>query len=197
MPHPVRTTRTSMRPWQATSAAAAPTSGFVTPSSMPHSRLEPGSGWMMRPQSGSPLSRRAFLKVGAAVGGGLLLGFQLPLARAAAAEAGVFAPNAFIRIDPRGAITLIMPQVEMGQGVYTAIAMILAEELDAPFDQVTLQAAPPSDALYGNPFFHIQVTGNSNSIRAFWTPLRKAGASARAVLVAAAAQTWRVDPGAC
>src|SRR5579864_4095603 len=194
MPHPVRTTRTSMRPWQATSAAAAPTSGFVTPSSMPHSRLEPGSGWMMRPQSGSPLSRRAFLKVGAAVGGGLLLGFQLPLARAAAAEAGVFAPNAFIRIDRNGTITLIMPQVEMGQGVYTAIAMILAEELDAAFDQVTLEAAPPNDKLYGNPTFGLQVTGNSNSIRAFWLPLRKAAAGAREMLVQAASQTWKVDP---
>jgi len=148
-------------------------------------------------ESSTILSRRAFLKGGAAVGGGLLLGFHLPLASAASTEAGVFAPNAFIRIDRRGKVTLIMPQVEMGQGVYTAVAMILAEELDAPFDQVTLQAAPPSDALYGNPFFHIQVTGNSNSIRAFWMPLRKAGAGARVLLVRAAAQAWKVDPATC
>jgi len=141
--------------------------------------------------------RRDFLKASAVVGGGLVIGFHLPFVNAAGAEAGVFAPNAFIRIDRRGKITLIMPQSEMGQGVYTAIAMILAEELDAAFDQVTLQAAPPSDKLYGNPFFHIQVTGNSNSIRAFWPSLRKAGAGARAVLVSAAAQTWKVDPATC
>ena len=151
----------------------------------------------MMSESSTILSRRAFLKGGAAVGGGLLLGFHLPLASAASTEAAVFAPNAFIRIDRRGKVTLIMPQVEMGQGVYTAVAMILAEELDAPFDQVTLQAAPPSDALYGNPFFHIQVTGNSNSIRAFWMPLRKAGAGARVLLVRAAAQAWKVDPATC
>ena len=69
-----------------------------------------------------------------------------------------------------------MPQTEMGQGVYTAVAMILAEELDVPFEGIVLEAAPPNDKLYGNPSFGIQVTGNSNSIRAFWMPLRKAGA---------------------
>jgi isoquinoline 1-oxidoreductase subunit beta len=89
---------------------------------------------------------------------------------------GVFAPNAFIRIDTHGRITLIMPQVEMGQGVYTSLAMILAEELDAVFDQVVLEAAPPNEKLYANPAFGVQATGNSNSIRAFWTPLRKAAA---------------------
>jgi isoquinoline 1-oxidoreductase beta subunit len=94
-------------------------------------------------------------------------------------------------------VTLIMPQVEMGQGVYTSVAMILAEELDASFDQVALEAAPPNDALYGNSVFHIQVTGNSNSIRAFWVPLRKAGAGARVMLVEAAAQSWGVDPAGC
>ncbi len=106
----------------------------------------------------------------------------------------MFAPNAFIRIDRKGTITLIMPQVEMGQGVYTAVAMILAEELDAAFDQVRLEHAPPNDKLYGNPTFGLQVTGNSNSIRAFWMPLRKAAAGARAILVEAASQTWKVDP---
>jgi isoquinoline 1-oxidoreductase beta subunit len=141
-------------------------------------------------------TRRAFLKAGAAAGGGLLLGFHLPFA-AHAQDEPIFAPNAFIRIDRKGKVTLIMPQVEMGQGVYTAIAMILTEELDAAFDQVTVEAAPPSDALYGNPLYGIQVTGNSNSIRAFWNPLRKAGAGARAVLVQVAAQTWAVDPSMC
>jgi isoquinoline 1-oxidoreductase subunit beta len=111
--------------------------------------------------------------------------------------AGKFAPNAFIRIDPAGKTTLVMPQVEMGQGVYTAVAMILAEELDADFAQVTLAHAPPNDKLYGNPVFGLQVTGNSNSIRAWWKPLRVAGANARAMLVQAAAQQWLVEPASC
>ena len=110
---------------------------------------------------------------------------------------GKFAPNAFIRIDQSGKTTLVMPQVEMGQGVYTALPMILAEELDADFAQVTLEHAPPSDKLYGNPLFGIQATGNSNSVRAWWKPLRTAGASARAMLVQAAAQQWQVDPASC
>ena len=139
------------------------------------------------------LTRRAFLE--GAVGGVFVMGFYVPAAGAAAdAKGGVFAPNAFIRIDKSGRITLVMPQVEMGQGIYTAIAMILAEELDAAFEQVTLEAAPPSDKLYGNPTFGIQATGNSNSIRAFWMPLRKAAAGARAILVEAAAHVWKVDP---
>jgi len=90
-----------------------------------------------------------------------------------------------------------MPQVEMGQGVYTSVAMILAEELDADYQQVVLEHAPPNDKLYGNPVFGIQVTGNSNSIRAFWKPLREAGAAARAMLIQAAAQQWKVDPASC
>ena len=140
------------------------------------------------------VTRRAFLGAGLGVGGALLVGFRVPSAAAAAGEKGVFAPNAFIRIDRKGTITLIMPQVEMGQGVYTAVAMILAEELDAAFDQVRLEHAPPNDKLYANPTFGLQVTGNSNSIRAFWMPLRKAAAGARAILVEAASQTWKVDP---
>src|SRR5437879_5971422 len=143
-------------------------------------------------------SRRAFLQAGGAAGGALLLGFHMPLASSANVQAREpFAPNAFIRIDRQGKVTLIMPQVEMGQGIHTAVAMILAEELDVRLDEVRLEHAPPSDALYGNPFFHIQVTGNSNSVRAFWMPLRTAGAGARALLVGAAARRWRTDPGAC
>jgi isoquinoline 1-oxidoreductase beta subunit len=146
-------------------------------------------------------SRRALLRSGLA--GGLLLGFHVPVRAANEAEQapddarGKFAPNAFIRIDHAGRTTLVMPQVEMGQGVYTAVAMILAEELDADYAQVTLEHAPPNDKLYGNPIFGIQVTGNSNSIRAFWKPLRNAGASARAMLVEAAAQQWKVAPASC
>jgi isoquinoline 1-oxidoreductase subunit beta len=149
----------------------------------------------------SEVSRRGVLTGGLA--GGFLLAFHLP-ARAANEPVqppdvteGRFAPNAFIRIDTAGKTTLVMPQVEMGQGVYTAVAMILAEELDADYSQVTLQHAPPNDKLYGNPTFGLQVTGNSNSIRAFWKPLRTAGASARAMLVQAAAQQWQVEPASC
>src|SRR3984893_2535056 len=150
--------------------------------------------------TGTP-SRRSVLTGGLA--GGFLLAFHLPLRAVNEPEqppdvtAGKFAPNAFIRIDPAGKTTLVMPQVEMGQGVYTAVAMILAEELDADFAQVTLAHAPPNDKLYGNPVFGLQVTGNSNSIRAFWKPLRNAGASARAMLVQAAAQQWQVEPASC
>jgi len=150
-----------------------------------------------------PVSRRALLTGGLA--GGLLLAFHLPVRALVPNEpeqpldatAGKFAPNAFIRIDATGHTTLVMPQVEMGQGVYTAVAMILAEELDADFSQVTLRHAPPNDRLYGNPTFGLQVTGNSNSIRAFWKPLRNAGAGARAMLVQAAAQQWQVEPANC
>jgi isoquinoline 1-oxidoreductase subunit beta len=146
-------------------------------------------------------SRRAVLQVGLA--GGFVLGFHLPARAVNEPEQppdsteGKFAPNAFIRIDRSGQTTLVMPQVEMGQGVYTAIPMILAEELDADFNNVTLEHAPPNDKLYGNPIFGIQVTGNSNSIRSFWKPLRVAGAAARLMLVRAAGQQWQVDPASC
>src|ERR1700722_11739610 len=150
----------------------------------------------------SPLPSRRTLMTGA-LAGGFVLAFRLPLKAANEPEqppdnpAGQFAPNAFIRIDHAGKTTLVMPQVEMGQGVYTAVAMILADELDADFAAVTLEHAPPNDKLYGNPTFGIQVTGNSNSIRAFWKPLRMAGATARAMLVQAAAGQWQVDPASC
>src|SRR5258707_6721292 len=146
-------------------------------------------------------SRRSLLTSGWA--GGFLLAFHLPVraknepVQPPDDTAGKFAPNAFIRIDHSGKTTLVMPQVEMGQGTYTSISMILAEELDADFAQVVVEHAPPSDKLYGNPIFGIQVTGNSNSVRAFWKPLRDAGASARAMLVQAAAQQWQVEPASC
>jgi isoquinoline 1-oxidoreductase subunit beta len=151
----------------------------------------------------SASSRRRVLK--GSLAGGFVLAFHLPLRalpvnepeQAPDSTAGQFAPNAFIRIDHSGKTTLVMPQVEMGQGVYTAVAMILADELDADYTQVVLEHAPPNDKLYGNPIFGIQVTGNSNSIRAFWKPLRNAGAAARAMLVQAAARQWQVEPASC
>src|SRR5882672_9477293 len=155
-------------------------------------------------------SRRDMLKVGLGTGGALLVIFGIPsIAKRfredthiasiteAKAEAAPFAPNAFIRIDRQGDVTLVMPMAEMGQGVYTAMAMLLAEELEVGLDQVKLEHAPPNDALYANPIFHRQLTGMSSSIRAFWTPLRQAGAVARTLLIAAAATQWGVDPAIC
>jgi isoquinoline 1-oxidoreductase beta subunit len=154
-----------------------------------------------RPHTSQSFSRRAVLQ--AVVASGLVLGFRLPVRAVNEPEqapdntADQFAPNAFIRIDHSGRTMLVMSQVEMGQGIYTAVAMILAEELDAEYSQVVLEHAPPNDKLYGNPIFGIQVTGNSNSVRAFWKPLRVAGAAARAMLVQAAAARWQVDPASC
>ncbi|HKD46398.1 MAG TPA: molybdopterin cofactor-binding domain-containing protein, partial [Rhizomicrobium sp.] len=141
------------------------------------------------------LSRRNFLTVSLAASGGMLLGFPLSGARADTQPAKyVLRPEAFIRIDPDSHVTLIIPQQEMGQGVYTSLSQLLADELDVGFDRVTPEPAPPSDAIYGQPAGGGQGTGGSTSIRAFYTALRQVGASARAMLVQAAAQQWQVDP---
>src|SRR5262252_7989249 len=148
------------------------------------------------------MSRRQLLCTGAAAGGGFLLGLHLealPRVLAATAEGTEtdFAPNAFIRIGKDGWITLIMNQVEMGQGTYTSMPMLIAEELEVGLDQVHLEHAPPNDKLYANPALGDQETGASTSVRMFYEPLRRAGATARTMLVAAAAQTWKVDPASC
>src|SRR6266851_1013530 len=145
------------------------------------------------------LSRRTVLKAGLAGGGGLLLSMRMPaLSAQAATPPGDFAPNAFIRTAPSGQITLTMPYVEMGQGTYTSIPMLIAEELEVELKQVRLEHAPPNEKLYGNPLLGgVQATGNSNAIRASWQPLRQAGATARTMLVAAAAKRWNVDPASC
>jgi isoquinoline 1-oxidoreductase subunit beta len=145
------------------------------------------------------LSRRTFLSAGAAAGGGLLLSVSLPaLTRSAkAADVDTFAPNAFVRIGRDGRVTLIMHKVEMGQGTYTSMPMLLAEELEVDLSQVHLEHAPPSDELYAEPLFGVQETGGSTSVRGNWEPLRHAGATARSLLVAAAAQSWKVDADSC
>jgi isoquinoline 1-oxidoreductase beta subunit len=135
-----------------------------------------------------------FLKGGVAAGGGLMLAFGLPalLDDAAAAASSSFAPNAFIRIDSGGSVTLIMPHVEMGQGTYTSIPMLIAEELEVALSQVRLEHAPPDEKRYGNPLFG-GVQGTAHQARcAVWEPLRQAGATARVMLIAA--QSWNVDP---
>jgi len=145
--------------------------------------------------SASGLSRRGFLQAGAAAGGGLMLSLTLPPGKAEAAD--IFTPNAFIRIGSDGQIVLTMPYVEMGQGTYTAIPMLIAEELEVDLKQVRLEHAPPNEKLYVNPLLGVQATGNSNAMRGAWQPLRQAGATARAMLVAAAAKKWNVDPATC
>ena len=112
-------------------------------------------------------------------------------------ETDAFAPNAFIRIGADGQIVLTMPYVEMGQGTYTSIPMLIAEELEVGAERVRLEHAPPNEKLYANPLLGIQATGNSNAIRGAWKPLRQAGATARTMLVAAAAKRWNVDPASC
>src|ERR1700726_5324844 len=154
------------------------------------------------PRNVGPLPSRRALMTGA-LAGGFVLAFRLPLKAANEPEqppddtAGQFAPNAFIRIDPAGKTTLIMPQVEMGQGTYTSISMILAEELDADWTLVRVEHAPADEKLYANPDLGFQGTGDSTSIRAFWKPLRLAGAATRACFIEAAAHSWGVSTAEC
>jgi isoquinoline 1-oxidoreductase subunit beta len=137
------------------------------------------------------LTRRQFVAAVAAAGGGLLLGYRVE------ATPSTFAPNAFIRVAPDGRVTLVMPQVEMGQGTYTSMPMLLAEELEVEPEQIRLEHAPADDTLYANQFFGEQITGASSSVRAFFEPLRRAGATARTMLVAAAATSWDAAPASC
>jgi len=148
----------------------------------------------------SGLSRRVFLMSSVAAGGGLMLGFGLPffVGDVMADESSSFVPNAFIRIGGDGSVTLTMPYVEMGQGTYTSIPMLIAEELEVDLSQVQLEHAPPDEKRYGNPLFGgVQGTGGSSAIRAVWEPLRQAGATARIMLIAAAAKRWKVEPSSC
>jgi isoquinoline 1-oxidoreductase beta subunit len=149
------------------------------------------------------VNRRSVLKAGALVVAFSLAGAKVVSARVLVRDgADGDAPTAkaiggFVRIEAAGRIVLVMPSVEMGQGIYTAEAVLLAEELDVALDQVDLVAAPPDALLYAQPLFKAQMTGGSTSIRGFWTPLRQAGATARAMLVAAAAARWSVPPETC
>jgi isoquinoline 1-oxidoreductase beta subunit len=138
------------------------------------------------------VTRRQFVTVVAAAGGGLLLGCRVDHA-----TPSTFAPNAFIRVASDGGVTLVMPQVEMGQGTYTSLPMLLAEELEIAPEQIRLEHAPADDRLYANRLLGEQMTGASSSVRAFYEPLRRAGATARTMLVAAAATSWNVDAASC
>ena len=145
----------------------------------------------------SPASRRGFLKGAAATAAGLTIGFYWsgPLIRALADTAAKdFAPNAFLRIAPDNGVTVIAKHLEMGQGTYTGLATVVAEELDADWAQIRVESAPADASKYANLAFGMQGTGGSSAMANSWMQLRKAGATARAMLVAAAATEWNVTP---
>lgn len=155
---------------------------------------------MSASERGSPADagRRAFCRSSALAGGGLVLAMTLP---AIAGRARPAAPasaqlNAWLVIGADDSITVLVDRSEMGQGVYTALPMLLAEELEVELPRITVVAAPVGDA-YNNPLNGGQVTGTSNSVEDAWEKLRTAGARARMMLIAAAARRWRVDPGTC
>src|SRR6202048_1533935 len=143
----------------------------------------------------SPASRRGFLKGAAATAAGLTIGFYWsgPLSRALADTPKDFAPNAFLRIAPDNSVTVIAKHVELGQGIYTGLETIVAEELDADWAQIRVESAPADASKYNNlAFGPVQGTGGSTAIANSWIQLRQAGAMARAALVAAAAAEWNV-----
>ena len=151
-------------------------------------------------------SRRAFLKAGALVGGGFVIGFAVPGASALAEAAGTTTPtqiNPFIKIGSDNIVTILVSQSEMGQGVLTSLPMLVAEELEADWSQVRVEQAP-ADPVYVNPRWQgfnarggFQATTGSSAVRNHGNVARPAGAAARQMLVAAAAQTWGVPPGEC
>ena len=153
---------------------------------------------MTNPTPPTSSSRRRFLQ-GAS---GLVIGLYLPLgsrlraetATDPAAPATSFAPNAFVRIAPDNTVTVIIKHIEFGQGPYTGLATLVAEELDADWSQIHAEPAPADDARYANTLMGIMVTGGSTAMANSWEQMRRAGATARAMLVAAAADAWQVPP---
>jgi isoquinoline 1-oxidoreductase beta subunit len=145
-------------------------------------------------QPPSNISRRHFLKVSSLAGGGILFGFEMlaGMTSETAATGAVFSPNAYLSIDANGLVTLVAPNPEIGQGVKTSLPMLVAEELDVDWQKVVVQQADFDVSKYGN-----QSAGGSGAIRGRWEPIRKAGATARHMLVAAAAQTWNVPVEEC
>ena len=140
--------------------------------------------------------RRKFLKLSANVAGASLVlginwGCSTESADADDAHPGQFVPNAWLRIDREGVITVIVAESEMGQGPFTALPMMVAEELEAPWHSIRVQRAPLK-SIYG-----YQITGGSNSVRKGWGALREAGAIAREILLQAAADSWQIPKEAC
>jgi isoquinoline 1-oxidoreductase beta subunit len=149
---------------------------------------------------GAKMSRRQFIKTSALASGGLLLACHIPFGNrdaAAAASESSFAPNAFLRIGTNGSVTIIVNKSEMGQGVYTSLPMLVAEELCCDWQKVTFQASPVAPEYNHAQFGPIMVTGGSSSVRSEWERLSRAGAAAREMLIAAAAAKWQVEPSLC
>src|SRR5438105_8584840 len=150
--------------------------------------------------SAPKLERREFLKFSLAASGGLLIGVYIPAGAketfAQESSTSGFMPNAFVRIGSDERITVIVNHSEMGQGVYTALPMLLAEELDADWSKVGFESAPV-DPKYNHPVFGMQMTGGSTSVWSSFQQFREAGAAARTMLIAAAAEQWKVDPASC
>jgi len=146
------------------------------------------------------VSRRVFLKTGATIGGGLILGFSLPdhlaFGQASGHSGGSSMLNAFIRISADETITIVVNHSEMGQGVYTSLPMLVAEELECDWSKIVVEASPV-DPAYNHTQWGIQGTGGSTSVSSEWERLRKVGASAREMLIAAAADMWKVDEASC
>ncbi|MCP4751933.1 MAG: xanthine dehydrogenase family protein molybdopterin-binding subunit [Proteobacteria bacterium] len=157
----------------------------------------------MKPEK-TGLTRRQMIRASTAAGAGLMVGFHLPGCSNGATISyegqirpdGNFVPNAWIRIDRHDTVTVMVNHSEMGQGVLTALPMIVAEEMDADWDKVRSEHAPVAD-VYKNPMMNMQITAGSTSVRTTWEILRQAGASVRRLFVEAAAQTWRVPPDEC
>ena len=147
------------------------------------------------------VSRRDFLK-GALGTAGLTIAasitpFGYKILSAKEVGKAEFSPNAFVTVTPDNLVTVTIPNSEMGQGVWTALSMIVADELEAEWSQIRIKQAPANNALYKNPVMGVQIVVGSTSCRAFYEPLRKAGAAGRAMLVKAAAQTWKVPENEC
>jgi len=139
------------------------------------------------------LSRRSFLALGAGAAGALVLGCRVATRAAVPAPAApAFEPNAYLALATDGTVTVWVPEAEMGQGVLTALAMLVADEMEVPWERVRVEQAPVDPERYGR-----MSTGGSTSVRQAWEPLRRAGATARTMLVTAAALRWGVDPGEC
>ena len=147
--------------------------------------------------AGTPVSRRRFMQGSAAVTGGLMVGTSLPVAGPAQAAGTLHTPNAWVHIADDNTITLISARAEMGQGVYTSMPMLIAEELNVDLKKIKVAFAP-TGKVYGNALlFGLQLTGGSTSVREGWEKLRLAGAQTREMLIAAAAQKWNVEASDC
>src|SRR5512146_679839 len=143
------------------------------------------------------LSRREFLKVSSALGGGLALQFTFPLASAAAITDKATEVNAWIVIHPDDRVVIRIARSEMGQGTYTALAQLVAEELDCDWGKVAAEFASPNEHIRRNRIWGSMSTGGSQGVRSSQDYVRKAGAAARTMLVAAAAARWKVPAAEC